>query len=241
VRLWRRAWRVDLGSLRIEGDSQTPSLDLNFNITKDVKRTPNSLELNIYNLSENHRQQIESADPLRVVVRAGYMTADSALFFGDVHVANSQRDRKRRRRIRKKHQKDQAVSSFEGPDIVTRIEAQDGGRGYSSMEIQKSYAANTALITVLRDLIAAMGIGEGNLATAGVPTTIYTEGTTVTGRAWRELDRLVRSAGLRWSVQDGALQLLRDQTPLRQTAIVLSPETGLIGSPAVDADGTIRL
>jgi hypothetical protein len=233
MRLFRRAWDVQVGTLRLHGDSSAHSLDLSFDITKDTTHAPNTAQVRVFNLSPDHRRQIEETANLRLTVSAGYEDGMTSLFTGDVHVAES----RRRRRASKK--KDGVTISQEGVDVMTILEAQDAGRAYSSAMIQQSFAAWTSLVDVLRACVRAMGIGEGNLASADVPTTTYAEGTVVSGRAWRELDRLVRSAGLTWSVQDGVLQLLRGSTPLRQTAVRLSSSTGLVGSPAVDVDRTV--
>jgi hypothetical protein len=92
-----------------------------------------------------------------------------------------------------------------------------------------------------------MGIGEGNLGELGTDATLadgdlssYELGTVLSGVAHRELDRIVRSCGLTWSVQSGVLQLRRAGRALNTTAIRLSPQTGLIGSPSIDADGYVE-
>lgn len=233
MRLFRRTWEVQVGTLLLAGDSVRKSLDLSFLVEKDTTRAPNSAQVRIFNLSSDHRRQIEETANLRLSISAGYEDGVARLFTGDVHVAES----RRRRRAAKKKEGIQLAQ--EGVDVLTTIEAQDAGRAYSTALIQRSFGPWTSLVEVMRGCVQAMGIGEGNLSSTGVPNTLYPEGTVVSGRAWRELDRLVRSAGLTWSVQDGVLQLLRGGTPLRQTAIRLTPDTGLIGSPATNVDRTV--
>jgi hypothetical protein len=229
MRLWRRAWRVVLGDILIEGSSQKQSLDIEFSVEKNIKKTPNTAVCKIYNLDQSRRSQLQDQKNLRLEISAGYEGRMSRLFIGDIHVSASSR--------RKKRKKSRIHSVMDAADIVTTVEAADSGRRYSSSEIQRSYRDGTSTQTVLRDVVDAMGIGEGNLSSA--PAQIYTEGTVVTGRAWRALDRIVRSLNLTWSVQDGALQLLSGGRPLQQTAIRLTPQTGLVGSPAADVDQTV--
>jgi hypothetical protein len=82
-----------------------------------------------------------------------------------------------------------------------------------------------------------MGIGRGNLSQIGSSATldsggsIFSDGYTLDGVAWRELDKLCRSASLRWSVQNGNLQLRATNQPAETTAIRLTPSSGLVGSP----------
>ena len=49
--------------------------------------------------------------------------------------------------------------------------------------------------------------------------------------AAEQLTELCRSAGLEWSVQSGVLQLLPRGRALQRSAVVLSSDTGLVGSP----------
>jgi len=232
MELWKRQWDIQIGTLRVRGDWARDSLDASFEISKDITRTPNKATVRVFNLSSDHRRSFEEGSDIRVIVRAGYEDDLATLFNGTAYVAESRRRRRRRRAGR-------VFTAADSVDIVTTVEAQDGGNAFSDAQIQRSFGAGTSLIDVMRYVIDAMQIGEGNLTAIGIGSQIYTEGTVVSGRAWRELDRLVRSAGLTWSVQDGVLQLLRGSTPLRQTAVRLSPETGLVGSPAVDIDDTV--
>ena len=61
----------------------------------------------------------------------------------------------------------------------------------------------------------------------------------MSGSAASELTALTRSAGLEWSIQDGAFQFLDRNKSLDSFAIVLSPETGLVGSPSVSNKGIV--
>ena len=68
---------------------------------------------------------------------------------------------------------------------------------------------------------------------------VYSEGTVLSGQAHHEVDRIVRGLGLTWSVQSGGLQLKRAGQPMATMAVVLSPSTGLVSSPSIDADGYV--
>jgi hypothetical protein len=82
-----------------------------------------------------------------------------------------------------------------------------------------------------------MAVGYGNLSanlsalTLGGGGTAYRNGTTVSGPARAVVDRIVRAAGLRWSVQDGVFQLRNGSRPANSNAILLKPGS-LVGSPA---------
>lgn len=226
TRLYKRDWAIQLGTLRIVG------LDLSFKVFKSAKREPNTAEISVYNLSEDHRQQIEEARGLAVMVWAGYADPGASLIFsGDVMDATTPR-------------RGSAASEDDGPDFVTMVSAQDGGSAYRQARVSRSFGPGVAVGTVLRAALEAMGVGEGNLAdfeNAGLEGAgrTFPEGTVLDGAAHRELAGIVQSMGLRWSIQNGVLQLQRRRTPLSQQAVRLAADTGLIGVPSVDNAGIV--
>lgn len=209
-RLYDRRWRVQIGDLDVT------ALDLRFDVLKSTKREPNVALIRVRNLGPDARARASRA--ATVSVRAGYRDDGDEpplLFVGDV------------RRV---------THEYYAATYETIIEARDGGTAYSDRRISRSYAPGTPLTAIVRDVVDAMQIGRGNLADvepslrlAGVAT--VPEGYVATGRASDVLSALLRASRLRWSVQNGALQVLRLGAPVRATAVVLSPQTGLVGSP----------
>jgi len=246
--LFRRTWAIQVGDIRIAGTgagggASTDSLDAAFEINKTTQREPNTASVKIWNLSRSHRQALESTDTLPLRVEAGYVDHSGVLFDGDVRVAAS-RSRAAGHRSRQSRMGSLGAVS-DVVDIVTEIEAEDGGTAYRDARVQRSFGDDTPVATVLRAAVDAMGIGHGNLNELAADPTMgdistYSEGTVLSGQAHREVDRIVRSIGLRWSVQSGVLQLKRGRAPLQLTAVRLTPSTGLVGSPAPDADGYVE-
>ena len=247
---FRRAWAVTVGGLRIEGvgaggGAEQAGLDCSFEVAKSTRREPNTLTLKIWNLAPQQRRQIESGSTLGVRVEAGYVGDVSTLFDGDVRVAQSRARRVAHRSVSSRL--GTVGQTREDVDIITEIEAEDGGTAWRTATVQRAYPPRTPVATVLRDAVRAMGIGAGNLddlgrtvGLAGGDVRTYAEGTALSGLAHREVDRIVRSCGLSWSVQSGVLQLRRGREALATTAVVLSPTTGLAGSPAPDAEGYVN-
>jgi hypothetical protein len=221
MNLWSRKAILDVDTLRVEfGDGI--GLDVEFDVSKTWTPDPNSSTVKIYNLNKDHRTALLAAadkGTVRVKLEAGYKEGTSVLYSGDFHFVNVRRD---------------------GPDVVTELSLKDGAKTIASNALSKSYVAGTQIDSVLKDLAAATEFGFGNLA--DVVATAQIEGvgnvfkypTAVNGPAYYSLVRLAASAGLEVSVQDGALQFLEIGGGLRKTATLLSPETGLIGSPMID-------
>jgi len=243
---FNRDVRINVDGLDIAG------LHASFRVVKTTKKEPNSCELTIFNLSQSHRDQIaQSKEPI-VEIKAGYKgraegglldvidvpspsdfgvgddeTEEPGLIFlGDV------RD---------------AASNYDPPDWITTLESGDGEKSTRFSRINKSFSAGTALPIVMAEVAKSMKVGignalkqvaKGNLLEAGPA---FLNSVTVSGQSAKELDRIVKSAGLEWSIQDGALQLLEPRKPLAGVSIVLKSDTGMIGSPTIGNDGIIRV
>lgn len=204
--LWRRSWSLTLGRLRI-ASTQTPALDVEFQVEKDTTAKPNKLELKVYNLSEQHREMVGASDA--VELRAGYVDLESTIFSGQARDVWSGRD---------------------GADIVTQVEAEDAGTGYRTGSISRAFARGATPILVARACCEAMGVGDGNVSELA-SADAFAQGYTAQGPAHRVLSDVVRAAGMTWSVQDGVLQLRRGR-PVNTRAVLLTPASGLVGSPA---------
>jgi hypothetical protein len=213
TRLFGREWYLQVGTLDLS------DLDLAFTVERSVRREPNLAEIRVWNLNRTTRAAVEAGGT--AILRAGYADPPT-LFRGDIRRAWTERD---------------------GVDYVTVLQARDGGRAYSEARIARAYQPGTRVTTVLRDVVEDMEIGLGNLEEYEASyqmrngSTTFLDGYVAAGPARRVLDALTRAAGLRWSVQNGALQLLLQGQPLQSRAVVLSSDSGLIESPAWDEVG----
>lgn len=241
-----RRVEVKVDTLDIKG------LHASFRVVKTLKKEPNTCELTIYNLTQDHRDQIAQADKPIVEIKAGYNgreTAGGALAaaaavtsafgaseesddagFGTIFLGNV-RD---------------ADSGYEPPTWTTSLESGDGERATRFSRINRSFAAGTSLATVMNEVAKSMQVGIGNAAKKAAEGNLLDAGTeflnsvTMSGQASKEMDRITKSAGLEWSIQDGVFQLLDPGKPLEDTSIVIKDKTGLIGSPTIGNDGIIR-
>lgn len=214
ARLFQRKYRLTLDTFQIEG------LAIDFKVKKSIGRAANTCTLSVTNLSRDTRARLsELGRGTRVKLEVGYENEDLHVLFNGGS-----------RTIDVRHEK---------TDYILDIEARDRGDNILQKRVNRSYPPGTEVRTVIRDLVDALEIGRGNLSELegvgleGVGRT-FPEGTVLSGQASRELDEILRSMGLRWSVQNGVLQLQRRGRPLSAQAVNLSPETGLVGSPALD-------
>jgi baseplate hub protein gp41 len=217
--LFRRRYVLTVDTLRIT------DLDVSFRVKRTLKREPNTCDVALYNLRADHRRQLAEKPAVRVVLEAGYEGSGlSAIFRGDLRSAHTQR---------------------EGPDLVTRVSSGDGERRARGTRVSRTFGPGTPLRAVLMQAAEDLGLGLGNLAQAAAAARLegggntYAQGTTLHGPAYRELCRLLESCGLECSVQNGALQVLERGRALGASAVVLSPETGLVESPSEASDGVV--
>jgi hypothetical protein len=209
--LFGRRVRVQVDELLIEG------LDVAFEIVKSLSaKTPNSAEIRIWNLNAEHRKHLQELEKVFVSLEAGYEQGTSLLFRGDL------RD---------------VLSTREGTNWLTTITS-DSGRRARKRRILKSFAPGASVQDVLLAAAKAMGVRLGNTSAKtvaakvqGTQASAFFNGYALAGAIERELDRLARSCGLEWSIQDDELQFLDQGRPLQELGIELTPETGLIGSP----------
>ena len=186
-------------------------LDVAFSVDQTAGSEPNRAEILVYNLSEDSRRMVSDAGAV-VRLRAGYPSTIALLFQGDIDEASSER---------------------EGPDVVTRIVGADGGAAIRRTVVSVARAEDTPVDTVIGDILAALGLDRGSVATV---SGTFKQGLSVVGKAADLLDEVCASQGQRWSVQDGAVQIHPAGSATPAPVIVLSPESGLVGVPRRQVD-----
>lgn len=223
MKLFRRAWRVQVGSL----DASTLACKFKVQRTLAMGRAGHA-EIVIFGLTPEHRREIISAPRRRTFVElhAGYADGMSLLFRGDLR---------------------KAVQARDGTEWSVTVTAGDGEHAIRNARVSRSFAAGTTLSTVVRAIADAMGVGVGNAldafrgASLGAVGDTFPEGTLVHGLAAAELTRLCDSTRLTWSVQDGNLQVLPLGGALAREAIRLSADSGLVGAPEIVNRRTVNV
>lgn len=234
VQLFGRLAHVTVGTLLLEGTDGT-GLDVSFKVKRNLKPLPNTCDLKIWGLSKSSRQALAGstvpaptmAGKQKIVpcrIEAGYKGATYQIFLGELRAAQTTR---------------------QGQDVITELSTGDGDQAIKTGRINVTLGPGTTTATAMKQLLGALGIGQGNLAKAvtllgqaGL-VQMYAKGASLKGSAADHLTDLCRSAGLEWSIQDGQLQVTTLGQPLDGQAISLTPSTGLVGSPSVDTKGIV--
>jgi hypothetical protein len=214
--LIERIWSVIIGDVLIEAN-ELANFTIRFEVVKSTAREPNTANLQIANLAPETAQRLQALDDPQIELRAGYPDNTDVIFVGDARDIYTTKDATER---------------------WTYIESEDGGTAYRTAQIDVSFGNNTPIRTVIQACAEAMGVGLGNTAEIAASATLedgednYATGTTLSGLAHRELSSICRACDLRYSVQNGILQLRAAGRPAEVRAIRLTPGTGLLGSPS---------
>jgi hypothetical protein len=205
-------WKVIVGETEITG------LRIRFKAKKTAKADPSTLDLSITNLSASTRAKLSASARPPVVLMAGYKEAAGLIFAGPARTIDHLR---------------------EGADWTTHILCGDGEQAYKGFS-SFSFKAGTkkgVVLTRWTDDLKGLGIDVADAQAAirrgGLPglKEYFTQGFAAHGRTMKEGDRLLASIAAEYSVQDGRLVITEVAKPTTEPAVVLSAETGLLGSP----------
>lgn len=222
-RLFDRKYKLTVSNV-----TEVTDLDVGFRITKSTKKQPNKTEILVYNLSPDTRGKLEGQrdqlgklkNPVPVDFEAGYASGTSLIFSGDAHSIYTEK---------------------QGPDFITHIVGGDGLAQIRQARVSFGVKKGTRVTDVFKKIATGGGFNLGNLVKVTSDASIadmgstFPEGTVIDGSAYDELERLALSAGLELSIQDRVLQFKPKGQPLQEEAIDLTADSGLIGSPVLEA------
>lgn len=221
--LFERRYTLIFGTTQIKNaDAQgiaLPSggLQIQFKTKATLKKEPNTLDLRVTNLARATRSKYTGVNTIPVILSAGYPGNEGVVFQGDSRTID---------------QVDNGHAEF-----YTHFQCGDGEKAYRFANFSAGYGANTKVTDVIRACAKSLSLNTGNLedvlSAADFRGNLlqFDRGFTAQGRAAATFDKLMRSAGYTWSIQSGALLILKDGKASQSKVILLNKSTGLIGSP----------
>ena len=204
-----RRCRLLVGSRVYEsaGGPGGDGLRVTFTVERSTQRQPNTAQIDVYNLGRDAGETLVRGASVQLV--AGYAATAEVIFAGEI--------------IRT------VVDRSSPPDSVHSIVCADGLTAWRR-SISTSLRGARPLRDVVREVASSMGLTVRPETLAQISGTSR-RGVVLRGQASEALETVLRSAGYEWSVQDGALQVLRTGAATAEVASVLSPDSGLVGSP----------
>ncbi len=199
------------------------ALRMAFKVEKTLKAHPNQAEIKIYNLAPDSRARMQK--DLAVSIQAGYAEDVNLIFIGTMRKVD--------------HPK-------VGPDVITHARIGDGEKEIKKARINTSFKGKVNPEQVLKKLLEATGLKAGNALKKARAGDIdgalkeITTGVVLSGNPYEIMQSTARNLGYDLSVQDGAVVMLGEDETLDYSAFLLSPTTGLVGSPEQGEKGVIK-
>jgi hypothetical protein len=170
---------------------------------------PNECTHTIHNLSEATIAQLEAPN-MELQVKAG-STFVGQLFLGTVTTRG-------------------VVTKNDIPNRTTTITAKDGRRIYRDTKVARAYPPGATIESVVLDLLALTGLPVGS-------GSVFPPGTFPGGWAhqglWRQaMAEVLLPYGFYWTIQGGVIYTLNAASTAPGNVPLVSPATGMIGSPA---------
>jgi len=184
-----------------------PPIRINFQSDKSIRGGLNKISLQIYNLEERKRlalvKDAEQQKRIPFQLSVGYQNSLELLFSGDVHTGANAR---------------------QGADIITSIEGLDGGFDYlNSFTSATVEGGQRAIQTVLGDM---PNTSQGKI-TERPP---LTRPKVLVGNSARVIESTI-GPDETWYIDNGQLNVIKDDEVTGRFIPLVSAETGLISTP----------
>ena len=186
-------------------------LHISFAIERTDSKTLNTSKISLWNLSEKHINTL-MRDGCQIILNAGYGNGMPCIFKGTVT---------------------NVVTELDGADRATEIEAVDGFAEVKDTYIVLSYSGKVNAHTLIEACAEKLGMSVVYSPTAVIKSkqTYLSSGYSEVGPAKNILTKVCTLAGLKWTIQNGVLQVQKTGETLSSAVHTISPATGLVGVP----------
>lgn len=195
----------------IDSSKYTPDMvpEIEFEVKKDNESNPNETKLVIYGLKPTTRAYLDKQNQ-NVELYAGYTNEGEPPLIAKGIIVNVQHE-------------------LENPGCKSTITFFDGWKELKDTVLSISYEKGNTVHTIMKAIANKMGIVMN--ISKGAKNSTYKSGFSYSGSPAAALSKLCARAGLKWSIQDGALQITNLNSNTQRRAISLNSQSGLIGSP----------
>lgn len=216
VQQYLRSYNLFINPVGENAPREISKLKIEFEIIKSTIKYPNTAMITITNPNQNTIAALSEKDT-EVTLNVGYGTELSLIFFGKiVNVINT-------------------ATSIER---TVTIYARDGIQDWETAVFNKTFESTVSPKEVFDEVVKSFK--EVFVAgTVELPKSFDNlRGMTLSGATKDVMQKILDKFNLNWSIQDNQL-IVRDELQKFETqnAVVISPETGMINSPAVTEVG----
>jgi hypothetical protein len=207
------SFRIDSAKIDSQG-KYSEGFRIVFEITKTDTREPNTAKIEIYNLANTTASKIGKRDDI-VILEAGYGDVIDRLYVGDITRTEIKR---------------------QGVNRITTIECGTAANAMRTKKMNEGFAAGTKTKDIFAKAAESLGLPLGDIEGIDEDEDEAVNGFSASGLVANTLDKIVGKSGAQWSVQDGALTV-QSANPTIKTAVLLTPQSGLIGAPEITDTG----
>lgn len=187
-------------------------LRIDIDVHKTTELEPNTAKIKIYNLARSTRDKLKKKGGY-MHLEAGYAGEMKMVFQGNI------------REIDHTREKTEWVTTFHSSDGLIPLQSSKCVQSFppktTVKDALKSMAQQMTLETALTADLADLEDIEGELP----------DGFASAGSTAAAMTKLLEGADRVWSIQDGKLQIRKRGEPAKGTILLISPDSGLIGSP----------
>jgi len=191
---------------------EVSNLRTTFTIGKTSDSDPNTAEISVYNMNSLSTSFLQQND-LIMWLYCGYESSRDDLklvFSGEVI---------------------DTMSSKSGPDKLITLICGDANKGININHYEKTYAANTAIKTIIKDVANGMGVLVSDKNITAIPEDRFINSYVALGSTKDILNELFKKLKLEWYVDDNVFYA-SDRVNINVTnSILISEKTGMISSP----------
>lgn len=183
-----------------------------FDFVNTFEGIPNTGNIKIYNTSTSSREILEKVGN-SILLKAGYNGENLDAISGKML---------------------KAVTYKSGADIITELEIGDGVFALAGAYVSKVFNQYSTHIDILEETFGAFkskGVDINYDFDASAFSGILERATTISEPAKDVLDKITKDNGFTWSIQNNELKLLKLDVGSSDSTYILTPTSGLIGSP----------
>lgn len=197
-----------------------PSISIK--ITHRTESNPNTAEVRIWNLSpESQRELLHEKD--RIVIEAGYWPHEGERITGPIFSGTI---------------REATTDHSDGINTIAVLKCGDGDLGYANARIFKEYTTPPTHKQIVEDLLFEFKLKGIERGIVEIPDFTESKEYSIDNRLVRnELDDIAHQHDLIWQIIDGEINIYPRTNVIENTGYVVTPTTGLIGSPHFNEDG----
>lgn len=209
-----------------------------FSVEQTSESNANNAQISIFNVNRDSRQ-FASAESVRVILNAGFGENPDILFIGQAD-------------------DDKTVVERNAGDIILTLICGDGRKELKEATVNQTFEAGASVQQIIESAAQSFGL-SANPRIEGVEQETFSQSVTVSDSAKDILDKYTKKQGLIWSIQNGVVEVRKQDQAIADETIVLEnifatglnqnervynrfiSGTGLLGIPKKREDGGIEV